>query len=161
MELQHDDMIKHLRQTIQVAKRAMSLGRHPFGAILVGPDNQVLAEQGNMDTVNHAESTLARIAYTNYPQEYLNQCTLYTSFEPCCMCAGTTYWAGIGALVYGATEKRLLELTGNNEENPTMNLECREVFKAGQRHVKVYGPFPELEDEIVKDHIDFWKSTKH
>ncbi|CAO3625214.1 unnamed protein product [Cunninghamella blakesleeana] len=161
MELQHDDMIKHLRQTIKIAQRAMTLGHHPFGAMLVGPDNQVLAEQCNIDTVSHAESTLCRNSFYNYPQSFLNQCTLYSNFELCAMCAGTCYWSGIGCVVYGATEKRLLELTGNNDENPTMSLECREVFKAGQREVKVYGPFPELEEEIVKDHIDFWKSLKH
>jgi hypothetical protein len=55
------------------------------------------------------------------------------------------------------SEKRLLELTGSSDENPTMSLPCRDVFAAGQREVQVYGPFPELEDEIVKDHLEFWK----
>ncbi|KAI8065665.1 zinc-binding CMP/dCMP deaminase [Gongronella butleri] len=152
------EMIAHLRRTVAVAKRAMDLGRHPFGAILVGPDNQILAEQGNIDTLNHAESTLARVAYTNFTPQFLQSCTLYTSFEPCCMCAGSCYWANIGRVVYGMSEKRLLELTGDSDQNPTMSLPCRDVFAAGQRAVKVEGPFPELEDEIIKDHVDFWKN---
>ncbi|KAI8099771.1 cytosine/adenosine deaminase [Halteromyces radiatus] len=156
MTLNHDDHIQHLRHTVKVAKRAMSMGRHPFGAILVGPDNQVIAEQGNIDTLNHAESTLCRTAYSNYPIDYLQKCTLYTSFEPCAMCSGSCYWAGIGTIVYGMSEKRLLELTGNNDKNPTMSLPCRDVFSAGQRQVQVIGPFPELEQEIVKDHLNFW-----
>ena len=63
-----------------VAKRAMAMGRHPFGALLLAPDGEtVLAEQGNIDTVNHAESTLARTAAANYPGAYLAQCTLVTT----------------------------------------------------------------------------------
>jgi tRNA(Arg) A34 adenosine deaminase TadA len=123
---------RHLRRANDVARRAMSLGRHPFGAILVAPDGEtVLAEQGNVDTVNHAESVLARTAVQNYSADYLWQCTLVTTVEPCAMCAGTQYWAHIGRLVYGMTESRLLELTGNHGENPTMDLPCREVFARG------------------------------
>ncbi|CAO3689255.1 unnamed protein product [Umbelopsis ramanniana] len=154
----HDEIIKNLKRTIEVAARAKALGRHPFGSIVVGPEGNVIAEQGNIDTVNHAESTLARTVFTNYSQSYLNRCTLYTSFEPCAMCSGTCYWAGIGGVVFGATEKRLLTITGNHEENPTMSMDCRQVFSAGQREVQVFGPYPELEDEIVADHLEFWKS---
>ncbi len=137
----------------------MSLGRHPFGAILVAPDGEtVLAEQGNVDTVNHAESVLARIAAQNYSADYLWRCTLVTAVEPCAMCAGTQYWAHIGRLVYGMTESRLLELTGNHDENPTMALPCREVFVRGQKAVEVIGPVPAVEKEIAALHRSFWKS---
>ncbi len=72
------------------------------------------------------------------------------------MCAGAAYWAGIGAVVYGLTERRLAELTGDNPENLTLDLSCHQVFAAGRRPVGVRGPFPELEAEIVRDHLDFW-----
>src|SRR5574343_449803 len=102
---------RHLRRANDVARRALALGRHPFGALLVAPDGEtVLAEQGNVDTVNHAESTLARTAASNYPSDYLWDCTLVTTVEPCAMCASTQYWAHIGHLVFGMTERRLLEL---------------------------------------------------
>ena len=79
-----------LRRANAVAQRAMGMGRHPFGALLVAPDGEtVLAEQGNIDTVNHAESTLARHAASTWPGAYLRDCTLVTTFEPCAMCAGT------------------------------------------------------------------------
>lgn len=83
-------------------------------------------------------------------------CTLYSNFEFCCMCAATCYWAGIRRVVYGISEERLLSLTGNSDENPTMSLPCRTVFQACQRKVNVHGPFPELEDEIIADHLEFW-----
>jgi tRNA(Arg) A34 adenosine deaminase TadA len=107
--------------------------------------------------VNHAEAVLARMAARQYTAEALWDCTLYTTVEPCCMCAGTQYWAHIGRLVYGMTEARLLQLTGNHAENPTMDLPCREVFAHGQKDIRVWGPVPEVEDEIAALHIAFWQ----
>ncbi|KAG1062073.1 hypothetical protein G6F42_027508 [Rhizopus arrhizus] len=58
-----EQMLKHLAHTVKVASRTKSFGRHPFGSILVGPDNEtVLLEQGNIDTLHHAESTLCHVA---------------------------------------------------------------------------------------------------
>ena len=153
-----DQVLRHLRRANEVARRAREqLGRHPFGAILVAPDGEtVLAEQGNVDTVNHAESVIARTAAQNYAPDYLWRCTLVTTVEPCAMCAGTQYWAHIGRLVYGMSERRLLELTGSHEENPTMDLPCRSVFAAGQKQVEVIGPVVEAEEDIAALHRDFW-----
>jgi tRNA(Arg) A34 adenosine deaminase TadA len=154
-----EQVLQHLRRANEVARRARDeLGRHPFGALLVAPDGvTVLAEQGNVDTVNHAESVLARTAALNYSPDYLARCTLVTTVEPCAMCAGTQYWANIGRLVYGMSERRLLELTGNADENPTMDLPCRTVFSAGQKHIEVIGPMPEMEEDIAALHREFWK----
>ena len=144
-----------------VAQRAMAMGRHPFGALLLAPDGEtVLAEQGNIDTVNHAESTLARTAAANYPGAYLAQCTLVTTFEPCAMCAGTIYWAGIGHVVYGAEETALLALTGDHPENPTLSLPCRDVFARGQRPVQVTGPVEAVAEEMVATHRGFWDTRE-
>ena len=144
-----------------VAKRAMAMGRHPFGALLLAPDGEtVLAEQGNIDTVNHAESTLARTAAANYPGAYLAQCTLVTTFEPCAMCAGTIYGAGIGHVVYGAEETALLALTGDHPENPTLSLPCRDVFARGQRPVQVTGPVEAVAEEMVATHRGFWDTRE-
>jgi tRNA(Arg) A34 adenosine deaminase TadA len=85
-------------------------------------------------------------------------CALYTSAEPCCMCAGAMYWAGIGRLVYGLSERRLKTITGNHAENPTLDLPCRTVFAAGQRHVEVIGPL--LEDEAAAIHAGVWQAEK-
>jgi tRNA(Arg) A34 adenosine deaminase TadA len=152
---------RHLRRAHAVALRAMAMGRHPFGALLVAPDGEtVLAEQGNIDTVNHAESTLARTAAQNWPGSYLAQCTLVTTFEPCAMCAGTIYWAGIGRVVYGVEETDLLALTGDHPENPTLSLPCREVFARGQRRVAVTGPVEALRATLLEPHRGFWSAQK-
>lgn len=154
-----EQVLRHLRRANEVARRAAGMGRHPFGALLVAPDGEtVLAEQGNIDTVNHAESTLARTAAANYPGRYLRDCTLVTTFEPCAMCTGTVYWADIGRIVYGASEEALLALTGSHEENPTLSLPCREVIARGQKAIEVMGPVPELEDDMLAPHRGFWAS---
>jgi tRNA(Arg) A34 adenosine deaminase TadA len=151
-------MLRHLRAANAVAQRAIENGRHPFGALLVAADGEsVLLSQGNLDSVDHAEAMLARVAAHRYEARTLWHCTLVTTVEPCAMCAGTQYWAHIGRLVYGMSERRLLELTGNHAENPTLDLPCREVFARGQKAVQVFGPFAEVEEEIAALHRVFWR----
>lgn len=146
-----------LRRAQAVAQAARDAGHHPFGAVLVAADGHtVLMEQGNVDAVDHAEAVLARAAARRYDAATLAQCTLVTTVEPCAMCAGTQYWAHIGRLVYGISERSLLELTGDHPENPTLDLPCREVFARGQKAIEVVGPVPEMHDEIVALHRDFW-----
>jgi len=153
----HEQMLRHLRRSNDVAQRAVGLGHHPFGAVLVGPDHEtVLLEQCNIDTVNHAESTLARVAATNFTPEFLWGCTLYTAVEPCCMCAGTVYWANIGRVVFGMTEAQLLAETGKHAENPTMSVSSRYVFDHCQKPVELIGPVTEVAAETIAMQRAFW-----
>lgn len=151
-----EQMIAHIREANDVARATAAHGHHPFGAVLVGPDDGVLMRQGNIDTVHHAESELARRAAAAYSPEFLWSCTLVSTGEPCAMCAGTFYWANIGRLVYGYEETKLLALTGDHPENPTMSLPSRTVLGSGQKDIEVFGPFPEIEDELLAPHRDFW-----
>ena len=102
----------------------------------------------------HAERLLATQASKQFDTKFLAACTLYSSAEPCAMCAGAIYWTGIGRVVYGLSEGRLKTITGNHAENPTLDLACRTVFAAGQRHVEVIGPL--LEDEAAEIHAGAW-----
>lgn len=152
--------IGHLERAIALANTSVASGNHPFGAVLVSAAGEILAEAGNTFTSDrgpgHAEANVARDAARQFPVDVLRGATLYTSVEPCCMCAGTIYWAEIGAVVYGMSEHRLAQLTGEDAENPTLDLECRTVFAAGRRKVQVRGPFAELEDKIAAQHMHFW-----
>ena len=150
---------RHLRAANAIAQRALDTGHHPFGSLLVAADHEtVLIEQGNVDSVNHAEAVLARTAAARWSPDELWHCTLYTTVEPCCMCAGTQYWANIGRVVYGMSEHALLELTGNHAENPMLDLPCREVLHHGQKAIEVFGPFAEVEDEFAQLHRKFWST---
>jgi tRNA(Arg) A34 adenosine deaminase TadA len=153
-----DRMIAHLRAAAAVARDAVAHGHHPFGAVLVGPDDAILMRQANIDVVRHAETELARRAAAAYPREFLWTCTLVSTGEPCAMCTGTLYWANIGRLVYGYEENKLLALTGDNAKNPTMNLPSRTVLGYGQKKIEVVGPFPEIEDALLAPHLTFWRS---
>jgi len=150
-----------LRIANEVAQASLAAGHHPFGAILVAPDQQtVLMRQGNVDSVNHAESVLARDAAQRFDADYLWQCALVTTVEPCAMCAGTQYWANIGTLVYGMSERDLLALTGNHAENPTLDLPCRDVFSQGQKKMQIIGPVAEVQADIAALHHTFWHQAK-
>jgi tRNA(Arg) A34 adenosine deaminase TadA len=148
-----------LRRSFEVARRALTHGNHPFGAILVDQSRNVLIETENgympaHDATAHAERLLATRACTTLSPDILKDATLYSSAEPCAMCAGAIYWAGIGRLVYGLSEHRLRGITGNHPENPTLDLPCREVFRSGQRVIEVVGPM--LEDEAEALHAGVW-----
>jgi tRNA(Arg) A34 adenosine deaminase TadA len=151
-----------LRRAFDVARRSRAAGDHPFGSVLADGEGKLLMEQGNGytsesgDRTAHAERLLASRAARAYDLKFLARCTLYTSAEPCAMCAGAIYWAGIGRVVYGQTEKSLKAETGAHDENPTLDLPCDIVFAAGQRSTEVVGPL--LEDEAAQLQADFWKA---
>ena len=117
-----------LRRAFDVARRARESGDHPFGSVLADGEGRALIEQGNgysaagNDRTAHAESLLASRAARTYDLAFLARCTLYTSAEPCAMCAGAIYWAGIGRVVYGQTEQSLKAITGAHAENRTLDL---------------------------------------
>jgi tRNA(Arg) A34 adenosine deaminase TadA len=153
-----EQMVRHLKHANRVAQKAMQQGHHPFGAILVAKDNEtVVMEQGNISSVAHAESTLAQRASKKFSPKELWGMTLYSTAEPCVMCAGTQYWANIGRLVYGISERQLLDMTGNHSENPTLAIPSRYVFDHGQKAIGVWGPIEAVADEIAELHITFWK----
>ena len=151
-----------LRQSFAVAQRAREAGDHPFGSVLADKNGKVLREQGNgyssegNERTAHAEKLLASWAAKNLSLEELRDCTLYTSAEPCAMCSGSIYWAGIGRVVFGQTEHDLKIQTGANEENPTLDLPCHIVFGAGQRPTEIVGPL--LADESAQLQADYWSS---
>jgi tRNA(Arg) A34 adenosine deaminase TadA len=151
----------YLRRCIALAIKTREAGQHPFAAIVVGERGEVLVEAQNHsrppdgDPTQHAELVAVSRVAKVVSRERLSRATLYTSAEPCCMCAGAIYWANIGRVVYALSEHGLLQLTGANPENPTLSLPCREVFARGQRRVEIVGPL--LEDEAAKPHEGFWR----
>ncbi|SLN20079.1 Guanine deaminase [Aquimixticola soesokkakensis] len=149
-----------LTRSIELATESRARGDHPFGALLAGPDGAVLLEAMNTcgskgDRTGHAERNLMTQASIAYAPEFLAQCTMYTSAEPCAMCAGSVYWAGVGRVVHGMSEVALKALIGPDPENLTMDLPCRAVFDAGQRRVEVVGPLLSRESAVV--HEGFWE----
>lgn len=148
-----------LRRSFAIARRAVAHGNHPFGAVLAAPSGEVLLEAENTcrtarDATGHAERNLMTEASRRFSQDLLATATLYTSTEPCAMCAGAAYWAGIARVVYGLSERRLGRIIGPHPENLTLDLDCRQILARGQRRIEVVGPL--LEDEAAALHAGFW-----
>ena len=155
----NDIDIEHLRLAISVAWQAREHGNHPFGAVLVDENYRVLLEAENTvitarDTTGHAETNLIRLATQQFLPEQLAHHTLYSSTEPCAMCAGAIYWSQIGRVIYALSEVDLYVLIGPSPEN--LNLPCRDVFAHSQREIQVIGPAHALETEARAVHNDFW-----
>ena len=150
----------HLRTTIDIAGQAREHGNHPFGAILVDDNNDVLLQAENTvvtgsDCTGHAETNLMRLATQHFSLEKLASCTLYTSTEPCAMCAGAIHWGNVRRVVYALGETDLYDMVGPSPDH--LLLPCREVFSRSQRHVHVEGPALELRLEARRVHDGFWQ----
>lgn len=161
-ELSEQDVV-YLERTIELARNAKAAGNYPFGALLVDAQGQILIEVENRqvaspDCTGHAETSVARTASKKYAASYLKTCTLYSSCEPCAMCAGAIYWSNIGRLVYACSEAALKTSTGSDPRNPTLDLPCRAVFACGQKEIEVIGPVEGLEDRYLQLHQNFWNS---
>ena len=153
--------IDYLLRAVEVSKQAVLDGNHPFGALLVDSNGEILLEQGNSEVTTgactgHAETVLMSRSSQLYAKDFLASCTLYTTAEPCAMCAGAIYWSNVRRLVYGITEKQLLQETGDDPRNPTLSLDCRTVFSAGQRHIEVIGPIPDVAEAVLEPHRTYW-----
>jgi tRNA(Arg) A34 adenosine deaminase TadA len=149
---------KLLQIAISLAASAREHGNHPFGALLADETGNILLTAENTvntarDSSGHAELNLVRLASAQLSRQSLARATLYTSTEPCPMCAGAIFWSGIGQVVYALSEDGLYALTNDSPES--LKLPCREVFARGGRHVEVLGPFMEEEAAVV--HQGFWE----
>jgi tRNA(Arg) A34 adenosine deaminase TadA len=146
-----------LRRAIETARQARAHGNHPFGAVLADKTGRILLEAENTvltarDVTGHAETNLIRLASARLAKGALSECTLYASTEPCAMCTGAIYWAGVGRVVYGLGEPELYTMTGTGHGG--LLLACREVLAHGGHAVEVVGPA--LEGEARQVHVGFW-----
>ncbi|GLY28915.1 nucleoside deaminase [Kineosporia sp. NBRC 101731] len=162
MEPQTSDAVtssdeEHLERAVALAWTARERGDHPFGSLLLTPDGTVLEANNTVvtgsDPTGHAESNLVRLA-GKLDRATLTASTLYTSTEPCAMCAGAIYWSGIGRVVFALSEADLGTMVAEEEGVPPLHLPCREVFARGGRPIVVDGPVALA--SAVEVHQGFW-----
>ncbi|WP_368497566.1 nucleoside deaminase [Herbiconiux sp. A18JL235] len=151
--------LAHLRRAVELARSAREHGNHPFGALLVTADGRVIEAENTVitghDPIGHAETNLVRDAGQRLEMSELAGSTLYTSTEPCAMCSGAIYWAGIPEVVFALSEAALRELVDEQEGVPTLSLPSREVFARGGRTVNLTGPVALPAATAV--HEGFWE----
>ncbi|KEI69538.1 nucleoside deaminase [Endozoicomonas elysicola] len=142
-----------LIRSIDLARQRANRGQLPFSALLARED-QVLLEAGNTanadgDVARHAVMNLITKAHQQLSLNELKQCTLFVSSEPCAMCSGAIYWAGISRVVFGCSGKALQQIAGQS-----INVSCRDIFNKCHPVIESIGP---LEEELAAELImEFW-----
>src|SRR3989344_25352 len=151
----------YLRQAIVWSCTARARGNRPFGAVVVGAGGELLAEAycnttETGDCTGHAETNAVRQLSPRVGRDALAKATLYSSAEPCVMCAGAIFWSGIGRVVFGIDAVRLRVYRGERAEQRDAELSCRDVFAASPHSIECIGPA--LIEEASVPHIGFWKA---
>ncbi|KAG7341716.1 cytidine/deoxycytidylate deaminase family protein [Nitzschia inconspicua] len=156
----------HLQASFDMARQAYQNGCMPFGAVLADGEGNILVSSSNptpavserggakhADPTGHAETTLLRTpTWWSLSKEERQQATLYSSTEPCVMCAGAIYWSGIGRLVYGCTALALEEQVSGPGGFDIPVKELYGMARPGARHIDIVGPV--LEEEALQVHKD-------
>lgn len=94
---------------LDLAEKAQTMGEVPVGAVMISESNQLLGCGWNQvvhmnDPTAHAEILAIRDASKTFGNHRLQNCTLYVTLEPCCMCAGALVHARIKRLVFGTRD---------------------------------------------------------
>lgn len=151
----------YLREAIRLSRVARERGNRPFGAVVVAADGRVLAQAWanageTGDCTGHAEVNAIRQLAGKADRDTLAHATLYSSAEPCVMCAGAIFWSAIGRVVFGIDAEALRAYRGQRAEQRDVELSCRDVFAASPHPITCIGPV--LADEAAAAHEGFWKA---
>jgi tRNA(Arg) A34 adenosine deaminase TadA len=156
-----DDTDTHyLQMAIGWARMARERGNRPFGAVIVSQDGRVLAEaccntSETGDCTGHAEINAVRKVSPHISREVLATATLYSSVEPCVMCAGAIFWSNIRRVVYGIDGDTLREFRAGRYVQLDGTVSCHDVFAASPHRIECIGPA--LVDDASKPHVGYWK----
>ena len=136
-----------MKQAIDASRRALAAGDMPYGAVLMSPSGEVLHVASNnqnsaRDCTGHAEMVLVREAESRLGLAALRGATVYASGEPCAMCAGALYWAGVSRVVFGASQADIVAHGGT-----VLPVGVMEVLGTAQPAVRIEGPV--LNEEAV------------
>ncbi len=129
-----------MQLAIDASRAALAQGDEPYGASLVGTDGQVLlVAQNNQNTsgdcTGHAEMVLVRRAQAELGAQALRGATVYASGEPCAMCAGALFWAGVGQVVFAAAQPDMAAAAGG----ALLPARCADLLAAAEPPVPVIG----------------------
>ena len=121
---------------MKLALEEAKKGDSPYGAVIV-KDDKVIALAHNTvkidsDPSAHAEIKVIRSLTTKINNPYLEGYIIYTTGEPCPMCAAACVWTGISEIVFGASIQDLIEVNQSQ-----INISCEEIIAKGFRKIKV------------------------
>jgi tRNA(Arg) A34 adenosine deaminase TadA len=156
-----DADVRWLRHAIALSQQSVAAGDYAFGAVVVSASEALLAEARqtvvlSSDPLGHAELNALRQLFPRWTRDELAGATIYSSTEPCPMCAGAIAWS-LGRLVYGLSQRSMLELYAETAPRFGADWECRSVLAAVRPRMDVVGPM--LESEAAKPH-QMWLKRK-
>jgi tRNA(Arg) A34 adenosine deaminase TadA len=149
---EHPDLAP-MRLAISASRKALDAGDRPYGAVLVSPSGEILHVASNnqntaSDVTGHAETVLVREAAARLGAQALAGSTVFASGEPCAMCSGALYWAGVARIVFAAPNDVMNELMGGHH----LPIRCAEVLHGASRAVQVDGPvLGDAAVEVLRD----------
>lgn len=150
MSIPDADHEQYVERAIELAREAGDRGDGPYGSLLVR-DGEVMMEETNReesddDLALHPELTLARRAGNEATADERERTVMYTSTEPCPMCAAGIAYAGLGGVVYSVSG----EVTAETFDGPP-GIPCEEVFERLGREIPVEGEVLEADGLAVHE----------
>ena len=132
-----------LRRAIGIAAHAVTLGEAPYGSLLADQDGAILAEAHNTvrrdnDITAHPELKLARWTARELDPDMAARTTMYTSCQPCTMCAGSIARSGLGRIVYALSTEQLIELNPQSGEWPAVAQDGPALFDEARAPIDAY-----------------------
>ncbi|RZV08474.1 tRNA(Arg) A34 adenosine deaminase TadA [Natrinema hispanicum] len=144
----------YVRRAIDLAESAVESGNTPFGSLLVVDDEIVRTAENTTltddDIAAHPEFKLASWAATELEPADRVACTMYTSTEPCPMCASAIVYAGLDRVVYSVSVDSLADVRPDG----VIEIPCAEVIDRADGATTVEGPM--LEDEGLAVHENYF-----
>ncbi len=149
--------IDYLRRAVEISRVALESGNEPFGALLVDMNGNIILEEKNSvadlhDHTAHDAFLVASRASQKFEPEFLWNCTLYSTIEPCFMCLGGVFWANIGKIKYAMAETELNKMFGGD---PLVTIHSEHINPRLAKDIEISGPYPEIISE-VKAVIQMW-----
>src|ERR1700722_12027835 len=147
---------KFMELAIAEAKRAGDRGDYPIGAVITrleGKDGEVIAHAGTRvktsgSSIKHVELETLKYVSSGYGR-YLTDFVLYSTPEPCAMCAGACLWSKIGAVAFGVSQE---DITAYGKKHGTEEfkwraclISCKYVLEKGDLHIPIFNNFLRLE----------------
>uniref|UniRef100_UPI000AE1BD4E deaminase n=1 Tax=Clostridium sp. NkU-1 TaxID=1095009 RepID=UPI000AE1BD4E len=155
--------VKNLKRCAEISRQSREGGNTPFGALLAGKDGSILLEQPNVEITEgkctgHAETQVAERASQLYSKNFLGECTLYTTAEPCaCVQERSTGQASDGWCTV-CLKKICLPIQGQILRIPPLICLAVRYLQGDRKKIEVVGPFPELVEEIAEVHKGYWNN---
>lgn len=149
---------KFMREAIKEARIAKNAGDYAVGAVIVDGGGRIISQASNRSKrdespIAHAETLAIIRASEKLGTRHLLDCILYSTHEPCPMCAAVAVWARLKGIVYGAVISDMANYRNNHLDQQnylwrTIDISCQEILDKSTGKLELVKEF--MRDECVK-----------